>query len=181
MKMLNQGLRATLAAAAFAISLPADAHITFENKEVKAGSTVKFVLRVPHGCAGSPTTAVRIALPEELTEAKPQPKPGWTLNVTLVEPQGGDSGENGHAAHGGHDDGVVREIAWSGGKLEDAHYDEFVFRAKVAQEIAATAIFVPIVQECETGVERWIEIPPAGASSDDLKFPAPSIRILAGS
>jgi uncharacterized protein YcnI len=181
MKMLNYGLRATLAAAAFAISLPAHAHITFENKEVKAGSTVKFVLRVPHGCAGSPTTAVRIALPEELTEAKPQPKPSWKLDVTRIEAQGDGSGENGHAAHGGHDDAVIKEIAWSGGRLEDSYYDEFVFRAKVAENIAVAAIFVPIIQECEAGVERWIEIPPAGASSDDLKFPAPSIRILAGS
>ncbi|MER8368690.1 DUF1775 domain-containing protein [Mesorhizobium sp. M1378] len=181
MKILNYGLRATLAVAAFAISLPAHAHITFENKEMKAGSTVKFVLRVPHGCAGSPTTAVRIALPEELTEAKPQPKPGWTLDVTRIEAQGDGSGENGHSAHGGHHDAVIKEIAWSGGRLEDAYYDEFVFRAKVAEDIAVAAIFVPIVQECEAGVERWIEIPPAGAASDDLKFPAPSIRILPGS
>lgn len=181
MKILNYGLRATLVLAAFAVSLPAHAHITFENKEVKAGTTVKFVLRVPHGCAGSPTTAVRIALPEELTEAKPQPKPGWTLDITRVEAQGDGSGETGHDAHGGHDDTVIKEIAWSGGKLEDAHYDEFVFRAKVAEDIAVAAIFVPIVQECESDVERWIEIPPAGASSDDLKFPAPSIKIRAGS
>ncbi len=180
MKMLNYGLRTTLAAAAFAISFPAQAHITFENKEVKAGSTVKFVLRIPHGCAGSPTTAVRIALPEELTDAKPQPKPGWTLDVTRVKAEADSSGENVHAAHGG-DHAVIKEIAWSGGKLEDAYYDEFVFRAKVAQDVAAATIFVPVVQECEIGVERWIEIPPAGGSSDDLKFPAPSIRILAGS
>ncbi|WP_245492953.1 MULTISPECIES: DUF1775 domain-containing protein [unclassified Mesorhizobium] len=181
MKMLNYGLRAALALTAFTISLPAHAHITFENKEVNAGSTVKFVLRVPHGCAGSPTTAVRIALPEELTEAKPQPKPGWALDVTRIEAQGDGSGENVHAARGGHDDAVIKEIAWSGGKLDAAYYDEFVFRAKVAEDIAVAAIFVPIVQECETGVERWIEIPPAGGSSDDVKFPAPSIRILPGS
>jgi uncharacterized protein YcnI len=181
MKKVSYGLRAALAVAAFAISLPAHAHITFENKEVKAGSMVKFVLLVPHGCAGSATTAVRIALPEELTEAKPQPKPGWTIDITKVEAQGDGSGESGHEAHGAHDDAVIKEIAWSGGKLDDAHYDEFVFRAKVQEDAEATTIFVPVVQECEAGVERWIEIPPAGASSDDLKFPAPSIRILAGS
>lgn len=181
MKMFNDGLRATLALAAIAISLPAYAHITFENKEVEAGSTVKFVLRVPHGCAGSATIAVKLALPEELTEAKPQPKPGWTLDTTRVEALGDGSGEAGHDAHGGHDDGIIKEIAWSGGKLEDAHYDEFVFRAKVEEDVAAAEIFVPVVQECESGVERWIEIPPAGASTDDLKFPAPSIRIRAGS
>lgn len=181
MKTLNHCVSAVLAAAAFAISFPAQAHITFENKEVEAGSTVKFVLRVPHGCSGSPTIAVKIALPEELTEAKPQPKPGWTLDITRVEAQGDGSGETSHDVHGGHDDAIVQEIAWSGGRLEDAHFDVFVFRAKVDEDVAAAEIFVPVVQECESGVERWIEIPPAGASSDDLKFPAPSIRIRAGS
>ncbi|GLS28328.1 Uncharacterized protein YcnI [Mesorhizobium albiziae] len=180
MKMFYYGLRAILAVAAFA-TFPAHAHITFENKEIKAGSTVKFVLRVPHGCAGSPTTAVRIALPEELTDAKPQPKPGWSLDITRIEAQGDGSNEPGNNAHGGHDDGIIKEIAWSGGRLEDAHYDEFVFRAKVAEDVGASSIFVPIVQECQAGVERWIEIAPAGVSSDDLKFPAPSIKVLPAS
>src|SRR4051794_30415440 len=118
-------LRSVLAcgiAAGMLFMLPggAQAHITFENKEVVAGSTVKFVLRVPHGCAGAATTRVRLQLPEVLRGAKPQPKPGWALTITPRP--------TGIQAAGGHgDDGMeAAEIAWSG-RLEDAHYDEFAF------------------------------------------------------
>lgn len=173
MNLLNRGVRAALAVTALVVALPAAAHITLENKEATAGSTVKFVLRVGHGCAGSPTTTVRVSIPEGISNAKPQPKPGWTLSVVTEE----------HTAsvdtHGGHGP-AVKEIVWSGGKLEDAHYDEFVFRGGVGKD-AAGDIYVPIVQECEAGVSRWIEVPAAGGNSDDLKFPAPSVKILPGS
>jgi uncharacterized protein YcnI len=174
MTMLNPGARALVTAAVLAVSFPAAAHITLENKEAKAGTTVKFVLRVGHGCAGSPTTAVRIAIPEGLANAKPQPKPGWDLAVVTDEEHTGSV-----ESHGNHG-AAVKEIAWSGGKLEDAYYDEFVFRASVSKEAVADLYF-PIVQECEVGISRWIEIPSNGGSSDDLKFPAPSIKILPNS
>ncbi|RUT90665.1 DUF1775 domain-containing protein, partial [Mesorhizobium sp. M7A.T.Ca.US.000.02.2.1] len=40
------------------------AHITFETQEAAVGSTYKAVLRVPHGCEGKATTAVRVQIPE---------------------------------------------------------------------------------------------------------------------
>jgi len=167
---------ALLALPVVGFAAPAMAHITFEAKEVKADATTKFVLRVPHGCAGSPTTAVRIQIPESLSGVKPQPKPGWTLDIVHADPEVTAATEPAPNPHAGHPAAVVKEVSWSGGKLEDAHYDEFVFRAKVVAA-AGAEIFLPIVQQCETGVERWIEIPAKGASSDDLKFPAPSVKV----
>jgi periplasmic copper chaperone A len=35
-----------------------------------------------------------------------------------------------------------------------------------------------VVQECETGVNRWIEIPADGKSAHDLKEPAPGVKLL---
>jgi uncharacterized protein YcnI len=162
-----------LAAAAtlLAAVVPASAHITFENKEVKAGTTVKFVLRVPHGCTGAATTGVRVEIPEGLANVKPQPKPGWELSVaTTSEEHTGSAGA--HDSHGA----AVKEVAWTGGNLPDAHYDEFVFRAAVSRE-QSEVVYIPIVQECEVGVERWIEVPGDGGSSDNLKYPAPSVRV----
>jgi uncharacterized protein YcnI len=157
---------------AVSFGLPASAHITFENKEVKPGATVKFVLRIPHGCAGAATTGLRVALPEALSEAKPQPKPGWTLSLVTDDVQNASAqAGDAHAATG-----KVREISWTGGRLEDAHYDEFVFRATVTKT-ASGRIFVPVVQQCDGGTERWIDIPSDGGSSEDLKFPAPSVRV----
>lgn len=172
MRTLKPIAVALLATLTFGLAIPAGAHITFENKDVAPGATVKFVLRLPHGCAGKPTTGVRIAIPAELTSAKPQPKPGWTLEIVKDDVHKA-SAETTHA-HG--DGATIKEISWTGGKLDDAYYDEFVFRATVSKT-AANAIFVPIVQECEGGTERWIEIPAAGGVSDDLKYPAPSVRV----
>jgi len=166
------GLGLLLAATAMSFAFPAHAHITFENKEVKAGTTVKFVLRIPHGCGALATTGVRISLPEQLSEAKPQPKPGWTLKL-VTEDLHQASATSAHA-HGGA--ATVKEISWSGGRLEDAFYDEFVFRAAVAKD-AAGEIRVPVIQDCDGGTERWIEIPTSGGSAGDLKSPAPSVHV----
>ena len=47
----------------------------------------------------------------------------------------------------------VTEISWSGGKLPDAWYDEFVFQGFVAGDLeAGKTIYFPVVQECEKGV-----------------------------
>ncbi|TJV27417.1 MAG: DUF1775 domain-containing protein, partial [Mesorhizobium sp.] len=57
------------------------AHITLEAPEAAVGSTYKAVLRVPHGCEGKATTAVRVQIPEGVISVKPMPKAGWTLQV----------------------------------------------------------------------------------------------------
>ncbi len=158
--------------ALLALTGVAQAHVTFENKDVAPGTTVKFVLRLPHGCSGAATTGLRISIPEELTSVKPQPKPGWTL-ATAIDDVHKASAEETHA----HGQGArVKEISWTGGKLEDAHYDEFVFRATVSKT-AHTQIVVPVVQECGAETDRWIELPAAGVSADDLKHPAPVVKV----
>lgn len=178
MKLLKRSLYASLASLVLAIPFGAQAHVTFENREATIGRTAKFVLVVPHGCAGSPTVAVKVALPPELTEIKPQPKPGWSLSTRQEQQRTAAAGsvQGGHGHHGAD----VREIEWSGGTLEDSHFDEFAFRAKVRSDTTASEIFVPVVQQCKTGTERWIEVPTSGRSATDLQFPAPSVKIRSG-
>jgi uncharacterized protein YcnI len=38
-------------------------------------------------------------------------------------------------------------------------------------------LYFPVVQECEKGVHRWIEIPAAGKSSGDYPEPAPALKL----
>ena len=64
------------------LAADAGAHVTLEQQEAIAGGFHKAVLRVPHGCDGSPTTMVRLRLPDGVTGAKPMPKPGWELATT---------------------------------------------------------------------------------------------------
>jgi uncharacterized protein YcnI len=69
-------------------------------------------------------------------------------------------------------------VAWSGGNLPDAYYDEFVLRGMLASDLPAGMLYFPVVQECEKGVDRWIEIPEAGKTSEDYETPAPGVNVL---
>jgi uncharacterized protein YcnI len=164
----------TCAAALFLTTGTALAHVTLETGEAAVGSTYKAVLRVPHGCEGKATTAVRVKLPEGFIAAKPMPKAGWELKT--VKGKYAKSYELwGEKVTEG-----VQEVDWIGGNLPDDYYDEFVLRGTFSGDLVAgeTAYF-PVVQECEgSAVERWIQIPQAGQSEDDLETPAPGVKLL---
>jgi uncharacterized protein YcnI len=101
---------------------------------------------------------------------KPQMKPGWTITITkrkLDKPI-----EMGH----GSVTETVDEVAWRGGPLPDAYYDEFGITMRIVGG-AGTTLWFPTVQECEQGVHRWIEIPTAGQKWGDLDSPAPFVKI----
>jgi uncharacterized protein YcnI len=162
-----------LGAAGAAISTVALAHITLETRQAPLGTTYKAVLRVPHGCEGSATTSIRVKIPEGVVSIKPMPKPGWTIELTKGKyAKTHDASEKAKVSEG------VVEIAWSGGKLPDDYYDEFVFRAFLAADLEpGKPLYFPAVQQCEKGVTRWIEIPAPGKSADDYPEPAPSLMI----
>jgi len=151
----------------------ASAHVTLEKSEAAVGSTYKAVLRVPHGCDGKPTNVVRLRLPQGYYAVKPMPKPGWTLEKVIGKY------ETPYNNHGTEMTEGVTEVVWSGGNLPDDEYDEFVVRGSLGAdlEVGSTLHFL-VVQECPDGaVERWIEIPAEGQSSDDLEMPAPALKL----
>ena len=165
------------AAGALACIGSAFAHVTLERAEAPVGASYKAILRVPHGCDGSATTAIRVRLPEGVIGVKPMPKPGWTLDVVTGKYPKAYSLRGAKVSEG------VTEVAWSGGKLPDAHYDEFVFTAVIADELLpGRTIYFPVVQDCEKGVHRWIEIPSGHGAHDDQSHggtePAPGLKLL---
>jgi uncharacterized protein YcnI len=156
--------------------VPATAHVTLETQEATIGMPYKAVLRVPHGCDGSATTALRVRIPDGVIAVKPMPKPGWTLTTNS-----GKYSKTYSFFHNAKLSEGVTEIAWSGGKLPDAWYDEFVFQGFLAGDLEADKmLYFPVVQECEQGVHRWIEIPADGKSAADYSEPAPALRLLPG-
>lgn len=166
-------MKYAIATALALLAGPAFAHVTLETQQAAVGSTYKAVLRVPHGCKGAATIKVRAQIPEGVIAVKPMPKTGWTLETV--------KGKYGKAYdyYGTPTSEGVKEVVWSGGKLLDEHYDEFVLRAYLSADLKPeTTLYVPVVQECEGGgVERWIEIPAEGKSADDYKFPAPGLKL----
>jgi len=151
------------------------AHITLEQREAKAGSGYKAVLRVPHGCDGSATTSIRVQIPDGVFSVKPMPKAGWTL--TTVKGAYGKT----YSEHGAKITEGVKEITWSGGKLLDDNYGEFTFIGSLAPDLKdGTALYFPTVQDCEKGSAKWTDVPAAGATGG-MKAPAPMLRVAASS
>jgi uncharacterized protein YcnI len=165
--------RTILIAALAAVCTPAFAHVTLERGEAVVGIPYKAVLRVPHGCEGAATTAVRVKIPDGVIAVKPMPKPGWTISSTS-----GKYSKTYDHFHAKLSEGVV-ELGWAGGSLPDAYYDEFVFQGFIAGDLEpGKTIYFPVVQECEKGVHRWIEVPAEGKTAGDYKEPAPGLKLL---
>lgn len=167
-------MKTLVTAALLALAVPAHAHITLETGSAPVGSTYKAVLRVPHGCGAEATLKLRVQVPAGMFAVKPMPKAGWTLE-TVTGPYPRPYDNFGTPLTEG-----VTEVVWTG-ELPDAFYDEFVLRGRIAGDLAAgDTLWFPVVQECASGAERWIEIPAAGQDPDALAFPAPGLTLTEG-
>src|SRR5688500_8641183 len=111
-----------------ALAGSAAAHVTVNPDEAAAGSWFRAALRISHGCEGSPTVAVRVKLPDGVFSVKPQVKPGWTIEIKTRMLEQPAEGLHGVVTE------VVDEIAWRGGPLPDAYFDEFGLSMKLPNE-----------------------------------------------
>ena len=111
--MKRNELSLTIGTAALDLTAPlASAHVVLQKWTAYAGYREYVTLAVPHGCGDSPTTEVRVKIPDGITIVVPEDKPGWTTRVIkrkLPAPIGGEGGARITE--------VVDEIAWSGGSL----------------------------------------------------------------
>ena len=163
-----------LIAAGLLASSAANAHILLEGKQAAIGADYRAVLVVPHGCSGSATIKLRVQIPEGVIVAQALPKAGWTME-TIKGKYAGEYDYRGAKASEG-----IKEVAWSGGKVPDKTREEFVIETFLAEGLKPdTTLYFPVVQECEQGISRWIEIPPDGAThSHEGKWPAPGVKLM---
>jgi uncharacterized protein YcnI len=153
MKVPLIALLATLAAAP---SL-AFAHVVAAPGEAKAGSYSAIAFRVGHACgAGDTTLKLRVEIPDGVASARPQPKPGWTIDIE----KDGDR---------------ATAVTWTG-RLPDDQFDDFALLMKLPAQ-AVTLVF-PVIQSCETGESQWTEIPDPQRPDEKLTRPAPTVRLV---
>ncbi len=160
------------AAAGILLSLDASAHAVLDPNTAPAGAYHRLVVRIAHGCNASPTVELSVGLPDGVAGGKPQPKAGWQVAIRrekLPEPF--------RDSHGNLVTDRVAEVVWSGGRLDDAHFDEFAIQVRLPNRPGETLRF-PVVQRCETGEHRWVEIPEPGQRPGALKAPAPALLLL---
>lgn len=177
MTIIRIGAAAALALASSLFVPQAFSHITLEAKEAPLESRYKAVLRVPHGCEGSPTIALRVRIPEGVIDAKPQPKAGWALAATR-----GDYAHS-YTLYGAELNAGVKEIEWSGGSLPDGHYDEFAFVGYLSDTLEpGSTLYFPVVQVCEEGEARWTGTSDGhhhhSSGHGHSESPAPGLKLL---
>lgn len=151
------------------------AHITAQPNEAVAGTYFETALKVPHGCDGSATVAIQVAIPADVLSVKPQMKPGWQVDMqtrTIDPPLKGE--------HGAVIDRAVSTVEWRGGPLPDSLYDSFGLVMKLPDSPGKT-LWLPVVQTCENGRREWTEIPMEGQGWHALHSPAPFVRLKAAS
>jgi uncharacterized protein YcnI len=145
-----------LLAALLAAPVPALAHVVAAPGEAKAGSYAAIAFRVGHACAaGDATLKLRVEIPDGVASARPQPKPGWTIDVEKAEDR-------------------ATAVTWTG-RLPDDQFDDFALLMKLPAE-PSTLVF-PVIQTCEKGESQWTEIPDPERPDEKLTRPAPTVRL----
>ena len=148
----------------------ASAHVDVEPRQAPIGGSFKGAFRLSHGCDGSATLKMRMRIPPGFLNVRPMAKPGWKIDVTNGKyPKSFD-------LRGVKIEEGVTDVAWSDGNLPDAQFDEFVILGYLSGDLkAGTSMYFPIIQECEKGVHRWIEIP---SGPKEPPEPAAELRLL---
>jgi periplasmic copper chaperone A len=149
------------------------AHVTLAVKEAAVGADYKATFQVPHGCKGSATVELSVEIPSGLLAVKPQPKPGWKIEILT-----GAYDKPYHHYRSEVSDGV-KSVTWSGGDLPDDYYDEFVLVGYLDNGLQPGSwLYFPTVQTCKQGTDRWTDIPDDSKSADEHRSPAPSLKLL---
>lgn len=161
-----------LAPALAALSFAAQAHLTLDHPRAEAGASYKAVLRVSHGCEGSPIRELIVTIPAGVRGAKPMLKPGWHIDIErrpLEQP---------YQSHGRTVIEDVSLVRFSGGTLPDGYYDEFIVVATLPEQPGT--LYWKVSQVCEEGRIDWDQVPASGQSLKDLKWPAAVLEVVPG-
>lgn len=148
----------------------ANAHVALDQPTASPGS-YKAVLKLPHGCDGKATTALTVKLPEGFIDAKPMPKPGWTIELETGKYR------EAYKLHGKPISSGLTAVNFSGGSLPDAYYDEFVIVGTLAGVEPGQTLYFDTVQSCSDEKVSWSDRPVDGQHA---KNPAPALKIVAG-
>ena len=159
---------------AFLSSSSVLSHVVLGEPAALASTSYRATLRVGHGCDGSPTTGLTVIIPAGFKGAKPMPKPGWSLSTKVAKL------DKPYDDHGRQVTEDVAEVSWSAASrdswLPDAYYDEFVLRGGLPSQ--AGPMWFKVVQTCEKGANRWVEVPASGTSTKGIKTPAALLEII---
>ncbi|WP_309068685.1 YcnI family protein [Microbacterium sp.] len=151
----------TLAAGlVLAAPLAASAHVTVTPDAPVAGGYDVLTFAFGHGCDGSPTTALRIDMPDGLDSVTPTIAPGWAIDVERDA-----------------SNGLVTQVTYTADEpVADDRRATIELGVKYAEDAEETLAF-PVEQVCVDGATSWSEIAADGEDPHALDHPAPTVAL----
>ncbi|KRA29708.1 MULTISPECIES: YcnI family copper-binding membrane protein [unclassified Nocardioides] len=170
-------LSGTAALAIVALSAgAASAHVTVTPNTTAAGSYAVLTFSVGHGCEGSPTTKLAIAMPEEIPSVTPTVNPNWTVEKVaekLDKPI--------KDAHGNEITERIAQVVYTAKTpLPDGYRDTVELSVQLPEAAGETFAF-PVVQSCAKGQTGWTETAADGQDAEELEHPAPTVTVTEAS
>ena len=175
-RRLTAGLVVIAASAVVVVgaATPAAAHITITPSTTAAGAYAVLEASVPHGCAGSSTTAITIQIPEQISSVTPTRNALWEVDTTMetLDPAVTDS-------HGRQITERVASVTYRTGTPLPEGYRDVLELSLLLPDLAGETLVFPTIQTCEQGEAAWIEVPADGQDADELELPAPAFVLTA--
>lgn len=155
------GAVAVLGGAAFALVVPtmASAHVSVSPDALTAGDHGVLTFSFSHGCEDSPTTALRITMPDGLASVAPTLDGDWSIQV-----------ERG-------DDGLVSAVTYTALTPVPTDLRGAVSMSVGLDEDTPDMLAFPVVQECVEGATEWTQLAENGVDPHSLDTPAPVVSV----
>ncbi|SJN32019.1 Conserved membrane protein in copper uptake, YcnI [Microbacterium esteraromaticum] len=160
---LRRGALVAALAAGIVIATPAvaSAHVGVSPDAISSGTSTLLTFSFSHGCGESPTTALRITMPEGAASVSPTFDAAWDAQV-----------EKG-------DDGFVSTVTFTAVRPVPIDLRGAVsINFRPAEKDIGPLVF-PVSQICEEGSSEWVETAEEGQDPHDLDAPAPVVEVTA--
>lgn len=157
----HRGALVAALAAGLVLAAPAaaQAHVGVSPDVIASEGSAVLAFSFTHGCENSPTTALRITMPDGLTSVSPTIDAAWDVAVERA------------------DNGLVSAVTYTATTpIPHDLRGEVTMAVRLGEDAPETLAF-PVEQQCETGVNEWVEIAEEGEAPHDLDSPAPVVTV----
>jgi len=160
LKSRRGALIAALAAGlVLAAPAAAQAHVGVSPDAVEPEGAAVLAFSFTHGCENSPTTALRITMPEGLASVSPTADAMWDIAVERA------------------DNGLVSAVTYTAAApVAHDQRGEVTMAVRLGEDAPDSLVF-PVEQQCETGANEWVEVAEDGEDPHDLDAPAPVVSV----
>ncbi|MDN3443383.1 YcnI family protein [Microbacterium sp. APC 3901] len=146
---------------ALAIPAMASAHVSVSPDELIAGDHGVLTFSFAHGCENSPTTSLKVTMPEGLASVAPTMDSDWTIDI-----------EKG-------DDGLVSAVTYTAVEPVPNELRGAVSMAVGLDEDTPDSLAFPVIQTCVEGSTEWTQLAEEGEDPHSLEAPAPVVQVAA--